>query len=48
MISLAATARVDRSTQGHAAGGCLGQAHTTTTTGIIPVEAGHRGTLGGG
>ena len=41
-ISLAATDRVDRSTQEHPAGGCLGRAHTTTTTGIIPVEAGHR------
>jgi hypothetical protein len=35
---MAATARVDRSTQGREASGCLGQALTSTTAGIIAVE----------
>ena len=35
---MAATARVDRSTQGREASGCLGQTLTSTTAGIIAVE----------
>jgi hypothetical protein len=40
--SMAATARVDRSTQGREASGCLGQALTSTTAGIIAVGVGRR------